>query len=222
MRIKLPHIILSISLISSILLNFYFYKRFGDLKFQNKVIEVIDGDTFILSTQQRIRLSNIYAPELKFCGGPEAKKRLESLVLNKVVKFEPISLEVFNRNLANVYVGNLLLNEVMLKEGLARYDGTPNPKREILKRAYDYAFENKIGIHSSLCRKEEPEKSTCLIKGNVEKRSNTKSYYFLGCANYQQTIIEKDLGESWFCTEREAEAAGFTKSQNCYGKKYSP
>lgn len=209
-------------LVLSFLLNVYFYAQNNNLKNQNLVISVIDGDTFILKTEQRIRLSNIYAPELELCGGPEAKKRLENLILNKIVKFEPLSLETFNRSLANVYVDNLFVNEILLKEGLARYDGTPNPKREILKNAYDYAFERKIGIHSLLCRKEEPEKPKCLIKGNVEKHNNTKSYYFPGCANYQQTIIEKDLGESWFCTEKEAEAAGFEKSQNCYGKKYNP
>jgi hypothetical protein len=28
-------------------------------------------------------------------------------------------------------------------------------------------------------------------------------------------IVEKDLGEDWFCTEKEAIKAGFTKASNC-------
>jgi len=35
-------------------------------------------------------------------------------------------------------------------------------------------------------------------------------------------MVEKDLGEDWFCSEKEAQAAGFTKPKNCYGKIYSP
>ncbi|MGB9707123.1 MAG: hypothetical protein ACPLXP_03565, partial [Microgenomates group bacterium] len=91
-----------------------------------------------------------------------------------------------------------------------------------LKKAYDYAFENHLGIHSSMCRAEKPDNPKCLIKGNVDKHSSAKTYYFPGCANYQITIVEKDLGEGWFCSEKEAQAAGFVKSQNCYGKTYHP
>jgi len=206
----------------SLILNFSLYQRTKTYESQNLVTSVIDGDTLILKTGQRIRLSNVYAPELEFCLGPQAKRKLETLVLGKIIKTEPLSLDTFNRNLANVYQGNLFVNEIMLKEGLARYDGTPNPKRDILKKAYDYAFERKIGIHSSLCRQEKPEKPNCLIKGNVERHDNSKNYYFPGCSNYEQTIIEKDLGENWFCSEKEAQAAGFVKSQNCYGKSFSP
>jgi len=29
-----------------------------------------------------------------------------------------------------------------------------------------------------------------------------------------------DLGEQWFCSEKEAQEAGYKKSEHCYGKKY--
>ena len=45
---------------------------------QNKVIEVIDGDSLTLASKQRVRLANLDAPELEFCGGIEAKNKLES------------------------------------------------------------------------------------------------------------------------------------------------
>lgn len=89
-------------------------------------MSVVDGDTLVLQSSQRVRLMNIQAPELEFCGGQEAKKRLEELVLGKAVKVETNSEDVFNRTLGLVYIGKTLVNEVLLKEGLVRYDGSPS------------------------------------------------------------------------------------------------
>lgn len=217
---KLLPIIGGAALIFSLIANFLLYQKTQTLEKQNYVEKVIDGDTFILKNKQTIRLINVEAPELEFCGGQQAKERLSQLIEGKKVTYEVISRDNFKRPLALVYQGNSLVNEVLLKEGLARYDGSPSPQRDRLKKAYDFAFENKIGIHSSLCRAEKPDDPKCLIKGNIDKHSNTKTYYFPGCANYQITIVEKDLGESWFCSEEEAQKAGFSKSQNCYGKSW--
>ena len=46
---------------------------------KEKVIWVIDGDTFDTSTR-RIRLANVYAPEINSLGGIEAKRKLQSLI----------------------------------------------------------------------------------------------------------------------------------------------
>ena len=37
------------------------------------------------------------------------------------------------------------MNEVLLKEGLVRYDGTPNPQREKLKKAGFIKAKNCFG-----------------------------------------------------------------------------
>ncbi|MGI6775904.1 MAG: thermonuclease family protein [Patescibacteria group bacterium] len=189
---------------------------------QNKVIEVIDGDSLTLASKQRVRLANLDAPELEFCGGIEAKNKLESLTLNKTVRLEIIGHDNLNRSISLVYVDNTLVNEIVLKEGWARYDGSPSPEKEKLKQAYDYAFENRLGIFSPLCFSEEPPSPKCLIKGNVDRHYGQKTYHFPGCSGYPQVMVEKDLGEDWFCSEKEAEKAGFTKSKNCYGKIYVP
>jgi len=208
-------------LIPSLFFNFYLYKEKQELESVYKVEKIIDGDSLILKNDQSIRLGNIDAPEVEFCGGSQAKKRLEDLVLGKTVKLDVFSHDRFNRPLAMVYINNLLVNEILLKEGLVRYDGTPSPKREILKQAYDYAFENKIGIFSSLCLSKEPENPKCLIKGNISRADNNKkTYHFPGCSGYQQVMVEKDFGESWFCSEKEAKEAGYEKSENCFGKNF--
>lgn len=207
-------------LLPSLAFNAIFFKRNQKLQANNRVIEVIDGDSFTLRSGQRIRLCNLYAPELEYCGGKEAKKKLEELILGKEVEIEISSHDQYNRPLALVYVGNTLANEVLLKEGWARYDGSPNPKREVLKSAYDYAVSNKKGIFSPLCISEKPEKSNCLIKGNVQRNDGSKTYHFPGCSEYAAVIVEKDLGEKWFCSEKEAQKEGFTKAQNCFGKTF--
>jgi len=202
--------------------NIYLSEKLEKSTSQNKVIEVLDGDSLNLAYGLRVRLSNLDTPELEFCGGKEAKERLEKLVLGKNVRLEIIGSDNMGRSLALIYINDILVNEVLLKEGWARYDGSPNSEREKLKAAYDYAFTNHLGIFSPLCFSEEPPNSRCLIKGNVDRHDrNTKTYHFPGCSGYPQVMVEKDLGEDWFCSEKEAEAAGFVKSKNCYGKKYN-
>ena len=213
-------LIFLVLLIPSILLNVFLARENKSLKSDNLVTDVIDGDTFILKSGQRIRLSNIYAPEPDLCGGKEAKERLESLILNKIVTIKIVSHDRYNRPLALVYEGNNLVNEIILKEGWARYDGTPNEKRETLKAAYDVAFSQKKGIFSSLCISEKPENPKCLIKGNISRSDGSKVYHFPGCSEYDAVIVEKDLGEKWFCSEKEAEKEGFVKAQNCFGKSF--
>ena len=181
--------------------------------------EVIDGDTLQLANGQRIRLSNLEAPELENCGGPEAKLRLKELVEGKSVRPEFIDVDRFRRSIGLVYIGKVLVNEVMLREGLARYDGTPTKERDKLKAAYDFAFSNRLGIFSNKCLSLEPDVPGCLIKGNISRKSKQdKTYHFPDCSAYDQVMVEKDLGESWFCSEKEAENAGYVKSENCFGR----
>lgn len=51
----------------------------------------------------------------------------------------------------------------------------------------------------------------CDIKGNVSI-SGEKIYHVPGGEFYEATNIDLEYGERWFCTEEEAEAAGWRKS----------
>jgi hypothetical protein len=51
----------------------------------------------------------------------------------------------------------------------------------------------------------------CVIKGNVN-RNGERIYHLPGQLNYAHLNMEKGLGERWFCTEAEAEAAGSRKA----------
>jgi micrococcal nuclease len=59
-----------------------------------------------------------------------------------------------------------------------------------------------------------PTSSNCDIKGNISS-SGEKIYHEPGCGSYSRTIIDESAGEQWFCSENEAEAAGWRKAKNC-------
>jgi hypothetical protein len=54
----------------------------------------------------------------------------------------------------------------------------------------------------------------CDIKGNISS-SGEKIYHSPGCASYSRTVIDTSAGERWFCSESEAESAGWRKAKNC-------
>jgi len=51
----------------------------------------------------------------------------------------------------------------------------------------------------------------CLIKGNISRKGG-RIYHLPGQLNYAQINMSKGLGERWFCTEAEADAAGWRKA----------
>ena len=55
--------------------------------------------------------------------------------------------------------------------------------------------------------------SHCDIKGNVSYNTGEKIYHLPTDEYYDETKIDTDYGERWFCSEWEAEEAGFRRSQ---------
>jgi micrococcal nuclease len=53
----------------------------------------------------------------------------------------------------------------------------------------------------------------CVIKGNISSSTGEKIYHVPGQRYYEQTKIEPEKGERWFCTEEEAIANGWRKSK---------
>jgi micrococcal nuclease len=93
------------------------------------VREVLDGDTADVSvsgTIMRLRFAGIGAPELHSlvpCSsalGLAAKARVVELLSGQVVRFESLGLDKYNRTIAMVYVGDLWVSEMLVREGLAR------------------------------------------------------------------------------------------------------
>lgn len=176
---------------------------------------MVDGDSFQTKDARRIRLLGIDAPELKDCLGEDAKVKLTSLTLGKRVKLTDVVADDYGRILANVWVGKLLVNKILLEEGLSRFVYVGSPYYEELKLAAGKAKEEKRGIYSSVCRKESSlSLSDCIIKGNIREK-DIKIYHLPTCINYTQVIIDEAFGDRWFCTETEAQKAGFRKASGC-------
>lgn len=106
------------------------------------VIKVYDADTITIASKLpynesplyrlSVRLNGIDTPEMKGKGVTDEEKEaaktardfVSKLVLNKFVRLENIKSEKYGRILADVFVGDVHLNELLIKEGYAlKYDG---------------------------------------------------------------------------------------------------
>lgn len=214
--VKLRQTIIYIFLAVSIAFNLLFFNHQSPLDPGIKVIGVIDGDTLVLDGKVRLRLRHIDAPELQFCGGEAAKNLLTELAGGEKVRVEEKIMDTQGRPMALVYVGDSLINEKMLESGWARYHSDKTTQTDVLKAVAAKAKDLKLGVYNPQCyQTENPNNPKCNIKGNLDKNSAARLYYLPNCAQYKFTIVEKDIGEDWFCTEKEAVAAGFTKAATC-------
>ncbi len=104
------------------------------------------------------------------------------------------------------------MDKALVEEGLAQASSGENPSygAELLS-AQEMAKKAKRGIWSSLCL----GKENCLIKGSVRPDKKTKIYHLPECYNYEKVVVNLSEGDRWFCTEEEAQKAGFRKSQDC-------
>lgn len=131
---------------------------------QAQVVRVLDGDTvdvLIEGAPTRIRLINVGTPELSSpipcvnALASQAKAFTAGLVLDQVVglEFDVARLDVYKRLLAYVYVGDLMLNRLLLEQGLA-YVATVRPNvryREVFLALQRAAKAAKVGMWAG-CR----------------------------------------------------------------------
>lgn len=215
-------IIFLIVLILSILLNIFFFIKYFKNYFLRKanlvetlVIKVIDGDTFDTKDGERIRLYEIDAPEYpKGCLSEESKNRLETMILNQKINYQRIGKDNFGRILAYVYFNKIFINEALVQEGLAYFQKAKilNENSLLLEQSQEKAKIIKRGVWSNICL---TQKENCLIKGNYRSAGNTRIYHLPDCYNYDRITIKPGTSDRWFCTEVEAKAAGFRKSNDC-------
>jgi len=67
----------------------------------------------------------------------------------------------------------------------------------------------------TLPRSSSSSAAACNIKGNISTKGDEKIYHLPTCASYTQTIIDEASGERWFCSEKQAQDAGWRKAKNC-------
>lgn len=218
--------------------------RLADIYNRAELVSVIDGDTIKVKLEdagtKNVRLIGLDAPEMDACFGPEAKIALEKVLKGKVIRLDKdiSETDIYDRLLRYVIIepkdeakDNILLNEYLVRQGLAfYYTSTPNNRyRELLIGAEKEAREAKRGMWadcdylavralenaSTRETSTEPLSADCVIKGNISEKGFGKTYLVPGCDNYEGTIIDTKKGEQYFCTAKEAETAGFRKATNC-------
>lgn len=79
-------------------------------------IRSIDGDTFAVG-KERFRIRGINAPETTEAGGFSASQRLDLLLHGGPVLVIPFGQDTYGRTLAEVYINNRNIAEVMKEEG---------------------------------------------------------------------------------------------------------
>ena len=86
-----------------------------------QVVEVYDGDTFLLANGEKVRLLGINAPEIGEPGSDIARDYLENLLLHHRVRLvrEDVDRDKYGRLLRYVYLGNRFINEEMVARGYA-------------------------------------------------------------------------------------------------------
>ena len=114
-----------------------------------RVIKVYDADTITIASKLpydaspmyrlSVRLNGIDTPEIKGKGVSDEEKEsakvardfVSNLVFNKFVRLENIQSEKYGRILADVFVGDIHINELLIKERYAvKYDGGTKKKPE--------------------------------------------------------------------------------------------
>ncbi len=97
------------------------------------VTKVIDGDTIQLEDGRKVRYIGIDAPESVDpkrkleCFGREASERNKELVLNKRVQLvkDVSETDKYGRLLRYVYINNLFINDILVREGFANVSTYP-------------------------------------------------------------------------------------------------
>lgn len=112
------------------------------------VIKVYDGDTVTLADKTRIRLYGIDAPEKKQKGGMFSQQNLAKKILNREIKYEPVSVDRYGRVVGKIYAGGEYINRYMIESGSAWYYAEYAKDAKDLAEAFENARSKRIGIFS--------------------------------------------------------------------------
>ena len=128
------------------------------------VSRVIDGDTFVLSDSQRVRMLGVDCPEIARFSKPaesfsiEASEKTRLLIEHKTVKlvFDGKAFDMFGRILAYVWLvdskgkDSIFVQTELLKNGLARisYYTKENRYYALFYNLRNTAMKKKLGIWS--------------------------------------------------------------------------
>lgn len=197
-------------------------------------VRVVDGDTLVIDGA-RYRLFGIDAPESsQSCPTPDggswacglaAAEKMRQLVQAGGVSCDHRDDDKYGRIVGVCTDGNGTdLNAEMVKAGLAwafrRYSTAYVGYEEAAHAARigvwqgdsEAPWDYRAGQAPRFSQTQEaalgnPPPGNCPIKGNISKGG--KIYHVPGSKDYDKVRIDTSAGERWFCTEAEAQQAGW-------------
>nr|DAS13205.1 MAG TPA: SNc [Caudoviricetes sp.] len=204
-----------------------------------KVLRVVDGDTIHIDyngKDEKVRFIGLDTPETKDprkpiqCFGREASAKMTELAENKKVRLEfdktQGERDKYGRILAFVYSeDNKNLAYEMIRQGYGNeytYNSNPYKYQVEFKEAAHKAREENKGLWAeNTCagdatkpayspaptpQPQQQSQGACVIKGNIGR--NGKIYHMPG-----QKYYNKTNPEAIFCSEEEAQNAGFRRAK---------
>ncbi len=166
--------------------------------------------------------------------GEDAAAKLRSLVQGAELRCTPRDTDEYGRSVSVCRNGTTDINAEMVRAGLAlayrRYSNdyvdeeneARNAKRGLwageFTAPWDYRREsrNETPQQQPTPRSAagggapatQPPNSRCAIKGNISQNGD-RIYHVPGSDSYDRTVIDERYGERWFCSEEEAQRAGW-------------
>jgi endonuclease YncB( thermonuclease family) len=192
---------------------------------------VVDGDSLNIAGTS-IRLHGVDAPEgrqsctrdgARWACGDAAAEALEALVAGRTIVCTEKDIDQYGRTVAQCTNGEADLGAELVRSGLALayrqyssdyvgeeaeaksarrgvWAGTFTPPWEWRRHPRD---ESPAAAPAPAVRD-----AGCLIKGNIN-RAGERIYHVPGSRSYEETLIDEARGERWFCSEAEAQSAGW-------------
>lgn len=113
-----------------------------------RVVRVKDGDTFVAlwnAKLHNVRINHVDAPELKQNYGLAALDSLNHLINGKIVQLDSVKIDLYGREIANVYVNGLRLDSIMIAKGWA-WHYTEYSKDVMLENCMIKACNQGVGL----------------------------------------------------------------------------
>lgn len=198
---------------------------------------VIDGDTLDIRGQ-RFRLQGVDTPEsAQLCQDAKGKnyrcgQRAALALADKIgagnVACDPIETDKYKRTVAICRLGPLDLNGWLVEQGHGiayRKYSTAYVAQEAAAKAakrglwagtftppWDWRKGERTGPEGQISGMPTAP-GGCAIKGNISRKGD-KIYHMPGSTWYGRTAIDLTAGERMFCTEQEAQQAGWRPVRN--------